>query len=84
MTSTLTTEIVNHKSIVPEPEQFNRDRKTFEYQWRTMKLYLEVKKIIAVLGRFKGETIGAFAQQKLNKIDKEDNIPSQDAFKVEL
>jgi len=48
-----------------------------------MKLYLEVnkimdtdKKIIAVLGRFKGETIGAFAKQKLNKIDKEDNIPS--------
>ena len=77
--------------MVPEPEQFNGDRKTFEYQWRTMKLYLEVnkimdidKKIIAVLGRFKGETIGAFAQQKLNKIDKEDNIPSQDAFKVEL
>jgi len=24
------TEVINHKSIVPEPEWFNRDRKTFE------------------------------------------------------
>jgi len=53
------TEVVNHKSMVPEPGWFNRDRKTFEDWWRAMKLYLRAnkitdtdEKIIAVLGRF--------------------------------
>jgi len=53
------TEVVNHKSIVPEPGWFNEDRKTFEDWWRAMKLYLRAnkvtdanEKIIAVLGRF--------------------------------
>jgi len=48
-----------------------------------MKLYLRVnkvidanEKIIAILGRFQGGTAGAFAQQKLNKIDKGDDTPS--------
>ena len=56
-----------------------------------MKLYLRVKKvtdankkIIVVLGRFWGGTAGAFAQQKLNKIDGGDDTPSWDAFKAEL
>jgi len=63
----------------------------FEDWWRAMKLYLRAnkvtdtdKKIIAVLDRFQGGTIGAFAQQKLNKIDGGDDTPSWDAFKVEL
>jgi len=85
------TEVVNHKSIVPEPGWFNGDRKTFEDWWRAMKLYLRVnkvtdtdKKIIAVLDRFRGGTAGAFAQQKLDKIDGGDNTPSWDAFEAEL
>jgi len=48
-----------------------------------MKLYLRAnkvtdtnKKIIAVLGRFQGGTAGAFAQQKLDKLDGGDNTPS--------
>jgi len=56
-----------------------------------MKLYLRVnkvtdtdKKIITVLGRFQEGTAGAFAQQKLDKINGEDNTPSWDAFKAEL
>ena len=56
-----------------------------------MKLYLRAnkvtdadEKIIAVLGRFQGGTAGAFAQQKLNKIDEGDDTPSWDAFKAEL
>jgi len=56
-----------------------------------MKLYLRVnkvtdanKKIITVLGRFQGGTAGAFAQQKLDKIDGGDDTPSWDAFEVEL
>jgi len=76
-------EIVNHKSMVPEPGWFNRDRKTFEDWWRAMKLYLKAnkitdtkEKIIAILDRFRGRTVGAFIQQKPNKIDKEDNTPS--------
>jgi len=84
-------EVVNHKSIVPEPRWFNRDKKTFEDWWRAMKLYLRAnkvtdtnKKIITVLGRFGGETAGTSAQQKLNKIDGGDNTPSWDAFEVEL
>ena len=84
-------EIVNHKSMVPEPGWFNRDRKTFEDWWRAMKLYLKAnkitdtkEKIIAILDRFRGGTVGAFIQQKPNKIDKEDNTPSQDAFEAEL
>jgi len=63
----------------------------FEDWWRAMKLYLRAnkvtdtdKKIIAVLDRFQGGTIGAFAQQKLNKIDGGDDTPSWDAFKTEL
>jgi len=53
------TEVVNHKLMVPEPGWFNGDRKTFEDWWRAMKLYLRAnkitdvnEKIIAVLGRF--------------------------------
>jgi len=48
-----------------------------------MKLYLRAnkvtdanRKIITVLDRFQGGTAGAFAQQKLNKINKEDDTPS--------
>ena len=85
------TEVVNHKSMVPEPEQFNRNRKIFEDWWRAIKLYLRAnkvtdadEKIITVLGRFRGGTAGAFTQQKLDKIDRGDDIPSQDAFETEL
>jgi len=53
------TEVVNHKSIVPEPGWFNGDRKIFEDWWKAIKLYLRAnkiidadEKIIAVLGRF--------------------------------
>jgi len=77
------TKVVNHKSMVPEPRWFNGDRKMFEDWWRAMKLYLRAnkvtdadKKIIVVLGRFHGETTGAFAQQKLDKIDREDDTLS--------
>ena len=84
-------EVVNHKSMVPEPGWFNGGRKTFKDWWRAMKLYLRAnkvtdadEKIIAVLGRFQGETAGAFAQQKLDKIDGGDDTPSWDAFKAEL
>ena len=84
-------EVVNHKSMVPEPGWFNGGRKTFKDWWRAMKLYLRAnkvtdadEKIIAVLGRFQGETAGAFSQQKLDKIDGGDDTPSWDAFKAEL
>ena len=56
-----------------------------------MKLYLRAnkvtdadEKIIAVLGRFQGGTVGVFAQQKLDKIDGEDDTPSWDVFEAEL
>ena len=56
-----------------------------------MKLYLRAnkvmdtnKKIIAILGRFHRGTAGAFAQQKLDKIEQDDDTPSWDAFEVEL
>jgi len=61
-------EVVNHKSMVPEPGWFNGDRKTFKDWWRAIKLYLRAnkitdadEKIIAVLDRFRGGTAGAFA-----------------------
>ena len=83
--------VINHKSIVLEPGWFNRDRKTFEDQWRAMKLYLRAnkvtdtnEKIITILERFYGGTTGAFAQQKLDKIEQDDDTLSQDAFEVEL
>jgi len=85
------TEVVNHKSMVLEPGWFNGDRKTFKDWWRAIKLYLRAnkiidtdEKIIAVLGRFQEETAGAFAQQKLNKLDGGDDTPSWDAFEAEL
>ena len=84
-------EVVNHKSMVLEPGWFNGDRKTFEDQWKAIKLYLRAnkvtdadKKIITVLGRFRGGTAGAFAQQKLDKLDEEDDTPSWDTFEAEL
>jgi len=56
-----------------------------------MKLYLRAnkvtnanKKIITVLDRFRGGTAGAFAQQKLNKINGGDGTPSWNAFEAEL
>ena len=77
--------------MVPEPRQFNGDRKTFEDQQKAMKLYLRAnkvtdanKKIIAVLGRFQEGTTGAFAQQKLNKIDKGDDTLSWNTFEAKL
>jgi len=38
-------EVVNHKSMVPEPEWFNGDRKMFKDWWRAMKLYLRANKV---------------------------------------
>ena len=80
-----------HKSIVPEPGWFDGNRKGFEGWWRAMKLYLKANritgtedKVTAVLSRFHGETAGAFAQQKLDKIDEQDNTPSWDAFEAEI
>ena len=85
------TEVVNHKSMVPKPKWFNRDRKIFKDWWRAIKLYLRAnkvtdtnEKIIAVLGRFWGGTAGAFAQQKLDKINGGDDTPSWNAFEAEL
>ena len=56
-----------------------------------MKLYLRAnkvtdanEKIITVLGKFWGGTAGAFAQQKLDKLDEGDDTPSWDAFEAEL
>jgi len=84
-------EVVNHKSMVPEPEWFNRDKKMFEDWWRAIKLYLRAnkvtdvdEKIIVVLERFQGGTAGAFAQQKLDKIEQNNDTPSWDAFEAEL
>ena len=77
--------------MVPEPGWFNRDRKTFEDQWRAMKLYFRAnkvtdanEKIIAVLDRFQEGTAGAFAQQKLNKINRGDGTPSWNVFEAKL
>jgi len=85
------TEVVNHKSIVPEPRWFNGDRKMFEDWWRAIKLYLRAnkvtdadEKIIIVLDRFQGGTAGAFAQQKLDKINRRDDTPSWNALEAEL
>jgi len=85
------TEVVNHKSMVPEPGWFNGDRKTFKDWWRAMKLYLRAnkitdadEKIIAVLGRFQEGTAGVFAQQKLDRLNGGDDTPSWDAFEAEL
>jgi len=76
-------EVINYKLMVPEPRWLNGDRKSFEDWWRAIKLYLRAnkitdtnEKIIAILGRFHGKTTGAFAQQKLDKIEQDDNIPS--------
>ena len=78
-----------HKSTVPEPGWFDGNRKGFEDWWRAMRLYLKANritgaedKVTAVLSRFRGGTVGAFAQQKLDEIEEQDNIPSWDAFDV--
>ena len=56
-----------------------------------MKLYLKANritgtedKVTAVLSRFHGGTTGAFAQQKLDEIEEQDNTPSWDAFEAEI
>jgi len=56
-----------------------------------MKLYFRAnkvtdanEKIIAVLDRFQGGTAGAFAQQKLNKINRGDGTPSWNVFEAKL
>jgi len=41
-------------------------------------------KVIAVLRRFCRETAGAFAQQKLDKIEEQNNTPSWNAFETEI
>jgi len=80
-----------HKSMVLEPEWFNRNRKEFEDWWRAMKLYLRANritgaedKVMAVLSRFRKGTAGAFFQQKLNEINKQDDTLLWDAFEIEI
>ena len=84
-----TMEMGGHKSTVPEPGWFDGNRRGFEDWWRAMRLYLKANritgaedKVTAVLSRFRGGTVGAFAQQKLDEIEEQDNIPSWDAFDV--
>jgi len=84
-------EIGGHKSTVPEPGWFDGNRRGFEDWWRAMRLYLKANritgaenKVTAVLSRFHGGTAGAFAQQKLDEIEEQDNTPSWDAFEAEI
>jgi len=87
----LVIETGGHKSTVPEPGWFDRNKKGFEDWWRAMRLYLKANriigaedKVIAVLSRFHGGTAGAFTQQKLDEIEEQDNTPSWDAFEAEI
>jgi len=80
-----------HKSTVPEPGWFNGNRKGFEDWWRAMRLYLKANriteakdKVTVVLSKFRGGTAGAFAQQKLDEIEEQDDTPSWDAFEAEI
>ena len=80
-----------HKSTVPEPGWFDGNRKGFKDWWRAMRLYLKANritgaedKVTAVLSRFRRGTAGAFAQQKLDEIEEQDDTPSWDAFKAEI
>ena len=56
-----------------------------------MNLYLRANritgaedKVTAVLSRLCGGTAEAFAQQKLDEIDEQDNTPSRNAFEAEI
>jgi len=80
-----------YKSTVPEPGWFNGNRRGSEDWWRAMRLYLKANritgaedKVTAVLSRFHEGTAGAFAQQKLNEIEEQDDTPSWDAFEAEI
>jgi len=80
-----------HKSTVLEPGWFNGNRRGFKDWWRAIRHYLKANritgaknKVTAVLSRFCGETAGAFAQQKLDKIEEQDNTLSWDAFEAEI
>ena len=66
------------KSMVPDPELFDRDRTKFGDWWRGIWLFLKSNKVIetddritAILAYLRGGVVGIYAQKKLNELDKE-------------
>ena len=75
------------KSIILDPEQFNRNRMKFEDWQRGITLPLKSIKvmemnnrIIAILAHLRGGITGIYAQKKLNKLDKETETQDWDKF----
>ena len=66
------------KSMVLDPEWFNRDRTKFEDWWRGIRLYLKSNKVMetndkitAILTRLRGGVVEIYAQKNLDKLDEE-------------
>ena len=64
------------KNMVPDPEQFDRDRTKFEDQWRGIRLFLKSNrvfaadnKITAVLAQLRGSVAGIYTQKKIDELE---------------
>ena len=79
------------KSMVPDPEWFNRDQTKFENWWRGIQLYLKSNRIMetnnritAILARLKGGVVGIYAQKKLDELDEKLDTQDWDNFMKEI
>ena len=79
------------KSMVPDPEWFNRDQTKFENWWRGIQLYLKSNRIMetnnritAILDRLKGGVVGIYTQKKLDELDEKLDTQDWDNFMKEI
>ena len=76
-----TAQTVMPKSMVLDPEQFDRNRTKFKDQWREIHLFLKSNRVIAtnnkittILAQFRESVAGIYAQKKINQIENEEDI----------
>ena len=79
------------KSMVLDPEWFNRDQTKFEDWQREIRLYFKSNRVIetddritAILVYIRRDIVGIYAQKKLNKLDKKLDIQDQVNFVKEI
>ena len=79
------------KSMVLDPEWFDRDQMKFKDWWRGIWLYLKNNRVMeidnritAILAHLRGSVVGIYAQKKLNKLDKELGTQNWDNFVKEI
>ena len=91
VTTNTNEQVVMPKNMVPDPGQFNRDRKKFEDQWRGMRLFLKSNKVMetdnritVILACLRGNVAGIYVQKKLDELNKKLETQDWEEFVKEI